>query len=191
MPGMEMAGALRMSADLVRTRSIIHNIFVKQTDATHLLWADDDSVFTPRAVIGMIKAKVGVIGCPYPRKTDEEAPLVYYGDSSEIENDIAEVEGVGLGLCLISRAAAMQMTSACAAAGIWFKHEGQAIPAPYMIKIDDDHELRTEDYAMCRFWREVCQQKVYLYCGAGAPIGHAGSKVYTAGAERLREPCDD
>lgn len=188
--GFDLFACMRKSADLVRTRSVLHHNFLLKTSADYLLWADDDSAFTPAAVVGMMQANVAFIGCPYPRKTDDEAPLVYYTgelDEIEISGDppIAEVLGVGLGLAMMSRRCAEILSNAAFDLEQWFWHEGEKIPAPYMIKIDKDNELRTEDFAVCRLWREVLHGKVHLYCGNGSPIGHVGSKVYTASHSQL------
>lgn len=54
--------------DLVRVRSRYVNMFLHQSDATHLLFVDADIIFEPRAVKGMLASGKDFVSCPYPRR---------------------------------------------------------------------------------------------------------------------------
>jgi hypothetical protein len=126
---------------IVTARSrILHDFLL--SDATHLLWADADSVFGPEAIEGLVAAGKKFVGCQYPRAkvidwTAAAAPARHEGDTPRMrahslvggmwpwaelrkpELDPSsmtfEVDFLGMGLFLWSREGAQRLTDWCRA----------------------------------------------------------------------------
>lgn len=64
----EMLGPLVQSADICKTREQLAWIFLNETDATHMLFLDDDVAVSPACVEGMLAADSGLVCTPYPKR---------------------------------------------------------------------------------------------------------------------------
>jgi hypothetical protein len=129
--------------DIIRARSCIVRRFL-ESNCTHLLFIDADISFDPIAVHGMIASGRDIVGCPYPARTairwDQVAKptqedalarpsgearaypyvLALKRDAQFEDGNLLEVEGVPLGLCLISRECCEKMAA----------HYGRELEAP-------------------------------------------------------------
>lgn len=56
------------TADVVRVRNRMVQMFLRETEATHLLFLDDDIEVMPVCIYGMLRAEKGFVATPYPRR---------------------------------------------------------------------------------------------------------------------------
>jgi len=84
-----------------------------QWQARYLLWLDADHVFPPDALLRLLKHRLAVVGCNYPRRTSPTGPVAARLDDAgkwqhvwttaalAEAGAVEEVAHVGLGLCLM------------------------------------------------------------------------------------------
>jgi hypothetical protein len=85
-------------------RNIILTVFYDTTDASHLLFVDDDVGFPPSLVMDLITADVPLCGAMYAQRS---LPLTWAGTflkgDTERRGPFLKVEGIGMGVALIRR----------------------------------------------------------------------------------------
>ncbi len=208
---LERAGAVTIPStlcfqdDLARARSRCVWYALKKGGFDYLLFWDDDVVPTdmsivPRMVERMVADGHQVLGAPYPRKrilaTFPYKPLTDQLRTGKIlvTNDCIEVEMMGIGFCLISRACLEQMVEHYAHEWWLDSHDGADLHETVAIfkQVHTDEtmvdrgdgvmirhrDLYSEDYSFMHRWRAM-GGKVHMYVGQGAPVGHVGGHVFT------------
>jgi len=100
------------SSDLPQSRTDLLKEAIRW-QARYLLWLDSDHVFPPDALLRLLKHKLSVVGCNYPRRSDPTGPVaarigddgawqhVWTTEAAARAGEIEEVAHVGLGLCLM------------------------------------------------------------------------------------------
>lgn len=123
---LEIADVQVPQMDVVRVRSRTFDNWLKCTDATHLLFVDDDIEFSPACIAGMLASGEDFVFSPYPRRegvnwkaVEKSGPphayryalgLLDNSDGLEVkENGCVEVKEGPLGCALISRAGAEKL----------------------------------------------------------------------------------
>lgn len=93
------------SSILPSARAELLSRFLDDPSATHALFVDADSGFDPTAVTRMVAAGVDVIGAPFARRSGKGHTVCGALPSpTEVVNGAVEVQGIGMGCTLISRA---------------------------------------------------------------------------------------
>jgi hypothetical protein len=190
--------------DLVRARGRAVARFL-ETDFTHMLFVDSDVGFHPQAVEGMLATGMDVVSTPYPKKRlmlsrfrdairdknpHATALLHEWGFRrlsiiTEVEGDTVEVEGVPLGLTLISRACLERMAE-------FYKdlsfadlpdmgdsgNRARECPGIFQL-ILNKRWLMPEDFSFCKRWRDM-GGKIYIYIGDCSPATHWGAYRYSS-----------
>ena len=109
----ELWDAWKWNYDLVRVRSRMLRKFKHDTTGTDILWLDDDVIFEPRVIAGMIGVKKDIVFAPYPRRDEPVGYHAWRGDIGKVQQAMvapdsdgtAEVDSGPLGCCLMSRRA--------------------------------------------------------------------------------------
>ncbi len=182
-------------ADVVRARSRMVRHFLA-SDCSHLLFVDSDITFDIPCVAGLIMADKDVVGACYPRRhilwdrvaasakqgRDPEANASSYAirlkERGKLDNNLCEVDGIGLGMTLIKRHVLQHMVDAYLEE-LWFRDDaegGVETVAIFQLMINSERLLLTEDYSFCE--RLKAQGfKTWMYLGPGSPVDHSG--MYT------------
>lgn len=77
-----------------------------QQGVSHMLLLDDDMVFPPKVVHGLMMSEVPFIGANYPTRSEPPTPTAVGTDGKkrwtrQEDSGLEEVHGIGLGCCLI------------------------------------------------------------------------------------------
>jgi hypothetical protein len=137
-----------------------------KTDATHLLFIDDDMGFNPDALHVLASRRQPIVACNYRVRTPP-APFMAKRDGKEIKitaesTGLEEVDFVPFGLCLMERRVL------------------ESIPVPrFMIEYieRDFNDYTTEDVSFCNKVRT--QYPIYIDHDASKKVWHAGNIHYT------------
>ncbi len=192
--GLEIADVQQWSADVVRVRSRYVSYFLNQTDCTHLLFLDGDIEVLPWVLRGMLAAKKDFVAAPYPRRdgVDFKAvrgnltvpaeavayryPVHFHEDKLIVSEDwTAEIDSIGLGCALLSRAGLQALSDAHPELGFDDANHGPSV-ALFQLLIEN-RALKSEDYSFCQRWRRNGGQ-IFMYLGEGSPVNHHGEMVY-------------
>ena len=211
----EWAHTLHGNTDVVRARDRMARMVLWETDATDILWWDEDVLPDDLGVIArMLESGHPVVGAPYRRKNPQETyayrsrredgtPVDWLQQSDlkeslvGIENDCVEVEGLAFGFMVTSRAALQRMWDAYHADRWYFDAmNGKRYETVSLFDLQytptipgpDGMPYRvklSEDYSFCQSWRAL-GGRVMMYVGQGSPVGHIGN-VNFRGRPLLRE----
>jgi hypothetical protein len=200
----ELESANHEAGDLVRSRSRSVHKFLTASDADYMLFVDSDIEFEPEVIEAMLAEKKDMIGCPYPKKLvhwDVVEQAVRHGlparlgayefvlrmvvprSAEDIDGLSLPVEGLGLGLLLVSRdALALMDDHYSRSPGLVFKDDGNGealTTALFSLMVDPERKLLSEDFSFCERYRKIGGQ-VWCYLGKGSPVKHTGSHVHEA-----------
>jgi hypothetical protein len=181
-PVEEFPACIAFGGDLVRTRNRMAATILRETEATHVLWLDDDTWALDTGLVQrMIDTGCHLIGAPYVRK-QEPVGWVHRPTGEPIQDDVLPCVGIGFGFTLTTRECLERMTRSP------YEISYDDVPGPFRIANlfghvyearDDKRILLSEDFAFCSRWRALgCQ--VHIYAGPGNMVVHAGSKEWTA-----------
>lgn len=210
---LEVSDVQQWQSDVVRIRSRFVNYFLTQTDATHLLFLDDDVSMLPKVLRGMLATGKDFVAAPYPRREgvdftriDElkgEVPsevaaykyalrLLPNNGTLEIDKDgSAEVEAVPLGCALLSREGLEKVTESFANSDVVFDDQlpnGSRVRCVALFQLVFEHQ-RDGKVSLLSEDYSFCarwrssKQKVYMYLGEGSPVTHHGSHDYKGRCE--------
>lgn len=196
------------NVDIVRARDRFARVFLWETDATHLLWWDEDVLVGTgqpedlQIVQSLVTIGHDCVGVPYRRKKDEEEyPYRIDGKDGErttlaVKFGCVPVDFLAFGFMMTSRKCVQSMWDAYKADRWYFdvdkrKHHlsvsmfglqyTDTVPGP------DGQPWRTmlsEDYSFCRSYRAI-GGRVQMFVGEGSPVGHIGSTVFRGTREGL------
>ncbi len=194
----EIEGAQMRDYDLVRVRSNWVTHFLRNTDATHLLFLDADIEVQPCVLRGMLSANRDFVAAPYPRRqgvnfarsrkfkeaglSDEagayDYPLRKLDGALVVDGQgCAEVEGVPLGCALLSRTGLERMAAFYAGDALAFDDPESGPSLALFQLLIHNRALLSEDFSFCHRWREM-GDKVYMFLGNGSPVTHHGAMRY-------------
>lgn len=190
------------AGDLVRSRSRSVHKFLAASDAEYMLFIDSDIEFEPELVEALVAENKAMVGCPYPKKTvhwDVVEQAVRHGlparlgayeyvlrmtvprSAKDIDGLSLPVEGLGLGMLLVSREALVLMNDHYSRSpGMVFKDDGNgeaATTALFSLMVDSERKLLSEDFSFCERYRKIGGE-VWCYLGQGSPVKHVGSHVH-------------
>ena len=191
---------------------LLSNFYYNQKNASHLLFLDDDMGFPESLVFDMIDSGEPLLGVVYPKRAIDlqklhslagesfEAALAkateFIGAPSSFRTGLrfVEVERVGTGVMLISRACIDTMIEKCPdiVDTVRFKRfpfaqKFQSFLTPFdKIKLDDREY--SEDFSFCYRWKELCGGKVLA--SVTDEVTHVGqmtvrSKFYNRFADQI------
>lgn len=177
--------------EVVMARNVLASQFLT-TDFTHLLFIDDDMAFLTGTVMRMIDADKGVIGCTYPKrrldlgkalelaKTHSPASAIAQASEQVVYREtwrgvqavdgVCTVDGLGMGLCLISRSVFEQLLPTVR------KTIEPKIKFPVYGFFDHIDHL-SEDRSFCARWRATGGE---VFALIAEDIGHVGKFTYRA-----------
>lgn len=191
------------SADPFSARNIMASLALYDKTASHLLFVDSDMMFQPSAVLRLIEARKPLIGCIYPRR-HLDLPMMWASSISSLrmataaasrfvvgrrerrteENGLLQVDGLGMGLCLIERSV---FESLAAHSGV---RRGPPNEYSRAVGLDDtvygffdplikpDGQWTSEDFSFCIRWSSLCGGEVWAL--TDADVGHIGEMIYSA-----------
>jgi hypothetical protein len=161
-------------ADIAYSRNRAVARMLSNPTHTHLLFIDSDMVFKPELVAALIRANRDVVGYAYPAR-DGKRFVPSDIRNYEFKNGIAEVDVIGMGLCLIARSALERLiaTGKVPAAQVL-----DDAPVGLFQQIVRDGQYHGEDESFCLRWRELCDGKVYAL--ASTDIAHIGRVEFRA-----------
>ena len=181
------------SADLPQARTdLLQDAMAFQ--ARYLLWLDADHVFPPDSLVRLIRHKLPVVGCNYPRRIEPTGPTaarlkpdgswehVWTTEALASEGKVEEVSHLGLGLCLIDMTLFHQVQAHVE------KGVGWANWAPFDRKLLPGTSARMGEDAS--FFQELREAGVTIYVDHGLSwqVGHIAERVLTnADSEAQRE----
>jgi hypothetical protein len=213
-PAFDILGVMFPEDDICRARARVVRLVLASNVATHLLMLDNDVSVDPQVIGAMFRADRDVVCCPYPKKASTVAindmtlprtldetlkrhtirTLPEWRPDQGIELDAQgcwEIASMGLGCCLVKRAALERMVEAYAPhetiidlgkptvdlfdlVRVPYTHEGAQVvtEAGYPI-----YEKLSEDHSFFERWRAV-GGKVWLYMGPGTPAKHFGRTTF-------------
>ena len=181
------------TADISLARSNLFSAFVR-SDATHLLFIDDDMGWEPSSVLRLFDTGHDVVGIPGPKK---RYPLTFaanltdeHGNAVELpwhdESRCHEVGEVGAAFLLVSRRAADMMVAAYRDQLEFGWATGEKVWAMFLPMVDPVlRKWYSEDFAFCRRWRDI-GGKVYI-C-AEQRLDHVGAHVFSGCLAQLFKP---
>lgn len=204
----QMFDVQMQSTDVVRCRSKLVSTFLNSTDATHILFLDDDIECPPKVVRGMIAADRAFVGCPYPRRdaldfkaaqknTSLPGEASAYKYSVRLGFDIAnqavmpdkqgcvEVQALPLGCALIKRELLQKMCEAFPELTFEDEGFGSSVALFQLILDTKQKALLSEDYSFC-LRVAACGEKVWMFLGDGSPVNHWGGHCYKGAIEAFR-----
>jgi hypothetical protein len=151
-------------AGIPETRNYYASILLQRAEHSHVLFVDSDMAFEPASFWKLVNAGF----------------VVYNHGPIRAKNGLAQVEGIGMGLCLIQTACFRSLLNT----GQIAKYHGHpfashGLTGPLFGFFDPtpiDGEYTTEDYAFCRRWRTLCGGEVWAL--PSEDVGHIGEYVY-------------
>jgi hypothetical protein len=159
-----------------------------ETDMTHLLWWDTDTIVEdPTIVHRMLDTGCDCIGAPYPcKRIDGPWPVRAMPGPRPAPGIVTEVAMIGFGFTITSRAclervAARSRVYCDASQDGTTRHTTRDIfdfvyvNAALETNRDggEDYEKLSEDFSFCTRYREA-GGRVHVYLGPGVPLTHAG-----------------
>lgn len=146
-------------ADIVTVRNIFGSIFYAKRAYTHMLFVDADIGFRADLVMRLLEERKEFIGYLYQKRTTVPG-LACSGQPRLVERDIYVVDGIGLGLCMISR----PVFDRIAATGklrkterhIFTDYLGSAPLYGFFDHVYSKNAALLEDVAFCWRWRTFC-----------------------------------
>jgi hypothetical protein len=174
-------GAANYDTDIVRARSWLVADFL-ESSATHLLFIDSDTDFTPEIVEGLVAAGKDYVCAPYRKKRPEVVyPGVFLTDKPTVDagTKCVQIGAFGLGMTLLSRAMLERMSKAYAEALTISDMRKLTQPGKSVALFDlvhHDGSLLSEDFSFGWRWRQMGGE-LWLYLGAGV-CGHHGNFRY-------------
>lgn len=167
--------------DVVRARNILAGGFLAHPKATHILFIDADMVPTGNSVARLIEMNEPLCGCVYRKRTEKKVFVLYTDDDRtvdlDIEDGVATVDGIGMGLCLIRREVFETMSAKLPLRRI----RSDAPGAPEFIHAFFDRIALpdrdvSEDASFCRRWRD-CGGRVRAILDED--VGHIGDMTFS------------
>lgn len=148
------------------------------SDATDLLFIDDDIGFDPYGAYRLIQSKEDVIGGVYPQKTNDLVFNVGLREGCKTKGRLLEVEYIGAGLLKISRRAIKKMMEHYPKQVYRLARldEGRSEDVPNLFGPEDVNAFQGEDVAFMKRWQK-CGGKVW--CDPDINFSHTGIKDYT------------
>jgi hypothetical protein len=168
---------------VTRARNELVTLFLKHSEATHLMFIDADIGFSPDQVLRLLHFNVDTAAGAYPLKqidwakaeraikagrSDVRSAALHYvlawedPASIQVKDGFARVKRTGTGFLLIRRSVIQKMCEAYPqlrhAAPLYAGHpcDTDARWALFDCMIDPDTgEYLSEDYAFCRRWRDL------------------------------------
>lgn len=156
-------------------------------DASHMLFIDADMGFSPQVVIDMLLFDEPIVGALYSRKT---LPIQWaasgMGENHEAKarGPFMEVEGIGMGCCLIRRDCVTTMLEKMPElidTRLEFHAARDMLPSGRIIRafdpLDGPRGRLSEDLAFCQRWRDCGGE---IWASVGHDIEHVGNYSYKA-----------
>lgn len=139
-------------ADIVKSRNVLASAFLARKES-HLLFVDADIGFKTRTLQRMEQEDAPFVGCVYPKRNGQGF-AVHHGNTINIVNGAADVNGLGMGLCLLSRAVFETLVSKVRKGPPEpvFKVSGPIYG--FFDQLLSGKDLMPEDLSFCRRWRE-------------------------------------
>jgi len=169
-----------------RARNNLAGKFLHNKNATHLMFIDSDSRFTPDDLFKLITADKDVCCGAYPVKKMPPQLVINELENGEKEGDLVEVSTAGTGFMLIKRQVFDKMIQAYPKTK-YKEHVGLgARYEPYLYALFDTDISQegfylSEDWTFCLRWRAI-GGKVWVH--KGIDLGHVGLYEYRASDEK-------
>ena len=192
-------------SDVAAARNTLATQFVRDGTCSHLLFVDADTAFPPQAVLRLLQANKGVIGCAYPVKSLDLTALIrrarehpryrvrqvvagvqryvvkHLPGPPRIVDGLCSVAGVGMGLCLIRAGTLATIEkrgsiSRRTGPAFWSSRE---IGGPLLGFFDPlrlGSGYLSEDFSFCVRWRR-CGGRVFAL--VTEDVAHIGPAVYS------------
>ncbi len=169
--------------DCVRARNRVVAKALREHDFTHLLWWDDDQWPADVTVIQrLIDKRRDFISLPY---TNKKEPVRWVLRAEQLmptdDPEVSSVLGVGLGFALCTRSMLERVSTAKGVISYTDGPSSERIPnicGMLYEQLGDSILLTSEDYSLCRRWREL-GGTVDIYQGKGNLMLHAGAKAWS------------
>lgn len=140
------------------------------TDHSHMMWIDADMEFDPEGVAALWNLQTEIaVGLYSMKRLDFPLSAWRNGKLVKLEEcpkEPFEVDYAGTGFMLLSREAIEKM----AAKSESYEGPDGRVPALYMTPINNDG-FESEDYFMCRKWRELGGK---IIADPSVKLGHIG-----------------
>lgn len=170
----------KYNSDVSSARNILFSAFLR-SEATHMLFVDDDMAWTYDAAIKLLMAKKDLCAIAGPRKVEPPSFAVNVSDDYgnplplrvDVESGMFEVSGVGTGFMLISRACAEKMASSYPETA-YDDVAGRQIFGLFDPFIVNRRRL-ADDFGYCHRWRAIGGT---VYVAGEIPLGHVGGKIW-------------
>lgn len=211
----EILDVQQWSADVVRARSRFVNFFLTQTDATHLLFLDDDIEVEPKCIRGMLRSGYDFVAAPYPRREGVlwdrvrliDAPchpeaLAYHYSLRMLPDwdaakgfepdmkDCVEMESVPLGCALLTRKACEDAVNFYASTLTFDDNvKGTMVPTVALFQLLFCTTGQGRSLLSEDF--SFCERwrrmgrQVRMYLGPGSPVNHWGEHAYRGHIEAM------
>lgn len=195
---------------ITRARNVLVHQFLKETDATHLMFIDADIGFKPDDVFAMLQTNHDVVAGAYPKKGIEwervreaairqekdlapfggDLAVNFIGPTATVERDCIEVLDAPTGFMMIKREVILKLIEAYPET-LYQSDHPQTYEEPIHALFDciiDQHRYLSEDYTFCRRWQKI-GGKVHLY--VPAELTHTGTFTFTGTPLHVMQPVEE
>ena len=174
---------------ITRGRNKLCQMFLEESDATHLLFIDADIAFNPEDILHILNLDKDIIGLPYaikdikwerigqmisqgninPDELKKASQHIVFNvkkedDLTNVVDGMIEVKEIGTGLMMIKKSVINKMVESFPDLHS-IDYNLPNTPKMYHFFdtiIDTDRRFLSEDYAFCKLWR-VLGGRIFLY----------------------------
>lgn len=193
--GLGMALAMPCGESHVdRARNRCVNMFMRDPEATHLLFVDSDIGFEWQDAVRLLSHDLDIVGGLYPRKGDTPSVVGRVIPGSECKDGLIEAEELGTGFICIKREVFERMRDEGYAAHYVTDYgEGQGENDEYAYYFsgvrDGIPRWVSEDYAWARLARRMGYK---IFADLELKLSHSGVKVWRTDPNSIvLEPTDE
>lgn len=170
----------RYNADVSLARAKLFSMFLR-TNATHMLWIDDDMGWEPMSVMRMLAVDKDFVAAAGPKKSYPIKFAVNNSDDAgqfiplqiDPETGLCDVSEIGLAFALITRSCAERMATAYQ--DLRFVGPNGEINWALFIPMVRQGRYLAEDFAFCQRWRFIGGK---VYVAPDVRLTHTGAHTF-------------
>lgn len=161
-------------------RNWLNAEFLSRPDCTHILWVDDDLMFTPDAIVKMLERDLDVVCGVYTTKSPT-APTYPYEALGPVVDGLQPARKVPGGFMLMKRHVVETISNMCET--YILEHDGKKRRSPHLFDLAmipsldfaGENELLGEDYVLCH---RLIEAGFKIHVETDIDFGHCGRHLW-------------